>query len=624
MIEYDKNLIHINDDDNEGVGLSILTPKSSRLIVVRCNRCNNPWSTRPRELFYNRTSCPVCRKNKEYNENAISLSPKYHEVLYPMLIDKESLENRGDTSQYTIDVVCPDCSKAFRITISSAVKRIDNNSPICWMCDSRKGGRTGELFMYNYPELVSRIRDEVPDTDFLVSDPREFMFEYDCGHSEKIRTRNFVWQHKRCSECKRDELSKRLDFLLELREKAEKRKIRANTKPVKKKKTHCKTYYMFKRSRPKHVEVVCSKCDKQFTIQTSSYLRNIKKHNMRYICNICASSKGIRLSEKLKSPEFAHVFWSEKNEFSPNAITASSGRRVILECEKGHEWSPFAYAIGGCPRCAQSALVSKQEQSLVDFVCSLIGKSRVRTSVRDVIHPKELDIYVPSRGVAIEFNGTYWHSEENGKHRDYHFDKWLSCRDRGVTLISVWEDDWLYRRSVVERVLESTLLPNEHSLHSNHDTKPLSIQKITTPSVDMFEFVKTYGLFEQQCLMDDASFFVTCSDDSGDLVSVSGVFDGPGFADVRSHVCVPGFEHSLSGVVNLLRADSIEVGVLECNDYPLLSRHVLEDAGLTQSRLTDPIRRCVLYAHNKYFRVSKCDIDDMDHVWNSGYTLWYA
>ena len=621
MIEYDKNLIHINDDDNEGVDLSILTPKSSRLIVVRCN---NPWSTRPRELFYNRTSCPVCRKNKEYNENAISLSPKYHEVLYPMLIDKESLENRGDTSQYTIDVVCPDCSKAFRITISSAVKRIDNNSPICWMCDSRKGGRTGELFMYNYPELVSRIRDEVPDTDFLVSDPREFMFEYDCGHSEKIRTRNFVWQHKRCSECKRDELSKRLDFLLELREKAEKRKIRANTKPVKKKKTHCKTYYMFKRSRPKHVEVVCSKCDKQFTIQTSSYLRNIKKHNMRYICNICASSKGIRLSEKLKSPEFAHVFWSEKNEFSPNAITASSGRRVILECEKGHEWSPFAYAIGGCPRCAQSALVSKQEQSIVDFVCSLIGKSRVRTSVRDVIAPKELDIYIPSRGVAIEFNGTYWHSEENGKHKDYHFDKWLACKDKGVTLISVWEDDWLYRRDVVEHVLESTLLPNEHSSCNNHDAKTLSIQKVTIPSVDMLNFVKTYGLFEQQCLMDDASFFVTCSNDSGDLVSVSGVFEGPGFADVRSHVCTPGFEHSLYSTVDFLRADGIEVGVLECNDYPLPARHAMEDVDLTQSRIVNPMRRCVLYAHNKYFRVSKCDIDDMDHVWNSGYTLWYA
>lgn len=29
MIEYDKNLIHINDDDNEGVDLSILTPKAA-------------------------------------------------------------------------------------------------------------------------------------------------------------------------------------------------------------------------------------------------------------------------------------------------------------------------------------------------------------------------------------------------------------------------------------------------------------------------------------------------------------------------------------------------------------------------------------------------------------------
>lgn len=588
MIEYDKNLIYINEDDNSGVDLGVLTPKSSRLIVVRCIRCNNPWSTRPRELFYNRTSCPVCRKDKEYNENAIALSPKYHEVLYPMLLDKNSLENRGDTSQYTIDVVCPDCSKAFRITISSAIKRIENNSPICWMCDSRKGGRTGELFMYNYPELVSRIKDEVPDTDFLVSDPREFMFEYDCGHSEKIRTRNFVRQHRVCSKCK-------------------------SIKPPQR----------FKKSRPKYINAVCSKCNNQITIQTLSYLYNIKRHNGDYICNICASSKGIRLSEKLKSPEFAHVLWSEKNEFSTDEITASSGRRVILECEKGHEWSPFAYAIGGCPRCAQSSLVSKQEQSLVDFVCSLVGKSSVRTSVRNVIYPKELDIYVPSRGVAIKFNGTYWHSEENGKHKDYHFDKWLACKDRGITLISVWEDDWLYRRSVVEHIL-TTLTESEHFPHNNHDMQSLSIQKVVTPSVDLLDFVKTYGLFEQQCLMDDVSYFVVCCNGSGDLVSVSGVFEGPGFADVRSYVCIPGFEYSLSSTVNFLKMEGIEVGVLECNDYPLLSRCVLGDAGLAQSRLVDPVRRCVLYAHNKYFRVSKCDIDDMNHVWNSGYTLWYT
>ena len=123
--------------------------------------------------------------------------------------------------------------------------------------------------------------------------------------------------------------------------------------------------------------------------------------------------------------------------------------------------------------------------------------------------------------------------------------------------------------------------------------------------------------------MDDVSFFVACSDESGDLVSVSGVFEGPGFVDVRSHVCAPEFKCSLSSVVSLLKTDDIEVGVLECNDYPLFARHILKDVDLTQSRIVAPVRRCVLYAHNRYFRVSKCDIDDMDHVWNSGYTLWY-
>lgn len=622
MIEYDKNLIHINDDDNEGVDLSILTPKSSRLIVVRCNRCNNPWSTRPRELFYNRTSCPVCRKNKEYNENAISLSPKYHEVLYPMLIDKESLENRGDTSQYTIDVVCPDCSKAFRITISSAVKRIDNNSPICWMCDSRKGGRTGELFMYNYPELVSRIRDEVPDTDFLVSDPREFMFEYDCGHSEKIRTRNFVCQHKRCSECKRDELSKRLDFLLELREKAEKRKIRANTKPVKKKKTHCKTYYMFKRSRPKHVEVVCSKCDKQFTIQTSSYLRNIKKHNMRYICNICASSKGIRLSEKLKSPEFAHVLWSDKNEFSPDEITASSGRRVILECEKGHEWSPFAYAIGGCPQCMQGSMTSKEEESFASFLSSLLPNTEIRRSVRGLIYPQEVDIYIPSKQVAIEFNGLYWHSEKAGKDKDYHYNKWLSCKNKGVQLITVWEDDWRYRRDAVTQYI-TEILSDTYSTNLDKDISLFLESNVIDDS--MLSFLDKYSLYDQQYIIDESSSFIIGQDSSGLISSISAVSSYSNFNVIGSHVCKPGFEwNSLTGVFGYLQnTGRYDFGFLDSKDNPVIHDDLLEILGLNSSIDILPARRNCKYENNSSFRV-KCDKDYDRWIWNSGYTLWYA
>ena len=583
MIEYDKDLIYIKDDDNKGVNWKVISAKSSRPITVRCVKCDGTWNTRPRELSYNRTNCPHCRVVKKAESSKVST--EYYEILFPMLLDKSSLNGRSDSSGCTIDILCPVCHKAFRVTLKKAIERLKAHTHLCLICHPRKGGKTGELFKYNYQDMLSRVKDDIPEEDFLLATSKKFTFKYDCGHYSLSTPKRFIKNHSLCCECKN----------LIKPEKAQ--------------------YEIHK--------ATCSKCNKTFEVAYRYFRSNTRKHNGLYICKICASSKGVRLSEKLRGPEFAHVFWSEKNEFSPDEITASSGRRVILECEKGHEWSPFAYAIGGCPRCAQLALVSREEQSLVDFVCSLVGEASVRTSVRDVIAPKELDVYVPSKGVAVEFNGMYWHSEENGKHRDYHFDKWLACRDKGVTLISVWEDDWLYRRSVVERALKSTLLPHEHSSHSNYDAKPLSIKKVATPSVDMFEFVKSYGLFEQQCLMDDASFFVACSDESGDLVSVSGVFEGPGFVDVRSHVCAPEFEYSLSSVVSLLKADDIEVCVLECNDYPLFARHILEYVCLTQSRLVDPVRRGVLYAHNRYFRVSKCDVDDMGHVWNSGYTLWY-
>lgn len=399
MIEYDKNLIQINDDDNSDLDLSVLSAKSSRLITVRCVRCNNTWNTRPRELFYKRTSCPSCRIDGEYSKSAKTMPAEYYEILHPMLLDKDALKNRSADSRHNVDLLCPTCHKAFRVTIKKVIGRIDNGLPLCRICDCGKGIKTGELFKYNYPEILPRIKDELPEGDFLLATSMKFNFEYDCGHISPSKPKRFIKNHAMCHDCREANRPEKLSY-----------------------EPH---------------STVCSKCGKTIEIIYKSFLLNTRNHNGKYVCNICASSKGIRLSEKLESPEFAHVFWSNKNEFSPNEITASSSRRVILKCSKGHEWSPFAYAIGGCPRCTQSALVSKQEQSLVDFVCSLVGKSRVRTSVRDVIAPKELDIYVPARSVAIEFNGVYWHSEENGKHKEYHFDKWLACKDRGVTLISV-------------------------------------------------------------------------------------------------------------------------------------------------------------------------------------------
>lgn len=54
----------------------------------------------------------------------------------------------------------------------------------------------------------------------------------------------------------------------------------------------------------------------------------------------------------------------------------------------------------------------------------------------------EIDIYVPSRHVGIEFNGTYWHSDLY-KPKDYHYKKTLAAEAAGIRLRHIYEYEWL-------------------------------------------------------------------------------------------------------------------------------------------------------------------------------------
>ena len=69
---------------------------------------------------------------------------------------------------------------------------------------------------------------------------------------------------------------------------------------------------------------------------------------------------------------------------------------------------------------------------------------------RTVIKPYELDIYVPDKKFAIEFDGLAFHSEgtsgsflEKGLPTNYHQQKTLKCFRKGVHLFHIFENEWL-------------------------------------------------------------------------------------------------------------------------------------------------------------------------------------
>lgn len=77
------------------------------------------------------------------------------------------------------------------------------------------------------------------------------------------------------------------------------------------------------------------------------------------------------------------------------------------------------------------------EQEIADF----IGKDLCVLNDRQALAPYELDIYVPSKKLAIEFNGTYWHSSLM-KNKNYHFNKSILAEKAGIRLIHIYEYEW--------------------------------------------------------------------------------------------------------------------------------------------------------------------------------------
>lgn len=99
---------------------------------------------------------------------------------------------------------------------------------------------------------------------------------------------------------------------------------------------------------------------------------------------------------------------------------------------------------------------SNQGTTLELFVRELLDKYNIeyQTNIRNILNPKELDIYIPSKKLAIECNGVYWHSF---KEPSYHINKFLQCEKQGIRLLSLWED-WIRNKpKIIESILKSKL-----------------------------------------------------------------------------------------------------------------------------------------------------------------------
>jgi len=115
--------------------------------------------------------------------------------------------------------------------------------------------------------------------------------------------------------------------------------------------------------------------------------------------------------------------------------------QFITVCRLDRNYTP-------CTNCiSKNEPTSFIEKELCDFIKTL--SNDVVENPRDIIPPQEIDIYIPSLKLGFEFDGIHYHSELY-KSNDYHLNKTEACDKKEIRLIHIFEDDWVYKKSIVK------------------------------------------------------------------------------------------------------------------------------------------------------------------------------
>ena len=103
---------------------------------------------------------------------------------------------------------------------------------------------------------------------------------------------------------------------------------------------------------------------------------------------------------------------------------------------------------------------SSHENDIFSFLSDEFDSVSVLKNSKKIIPPLELDIYLPDYNLAIEFNGIYWHSEQNGKDRNYHLNKTNFCEEKDIQLLHIFENEWNEKQDIWKSIIRNKLGKN--------------------------------------------------------------------------------------------------------------------------------------------------------------------
>lgn len=210
--------------------------------------------------------------------------------------------------------------------------------------------------------------------------------------------------------------------------------------------------------------------------------RKTPEYNAKYVAT-CAVRYGIDHASKSKPYKDSHkklMFSKFLNSvrfenFIPkfsieeyNGVTDKFNQKYPFECKRCGGIEDHDISDGRDVRCTKcDKFMSCFQTEVVNYIKSILPDEPIVINNRAILSPLELDIYIPSKNIAIETNGLYWHTEvSGGKNKNYHLNKTKLASAKGIRLIHVLETEWIHKQSIVKSVLNSTLVHHNQVIYA--------------------------------------------------------------------------------------------------------------------------------------------------------------
>lgn len=183
-------------------------------------------------------------------------------------------------------------------------------------------------------------------------------------------------------------------------------------------------------------------CDKSTKRKSLYFLQRFYKNKIKYA-----------------TPLFSENDWHNRKE-SPNLLFRCN------VCNKEFKFNVLSWLKPRCFDCMPQ--IKKYQSNGERDIQYFLTQNNIdwKENNRNILGNRlELDIYIPEKRVAIEFNGIYWHSEARGVDEDYHLFKTERCKELNIKLLHIFETEWENKQEIIKSIILANLNKYKKTIH---------------------------------------------------------------------------------------------------------------------------------------------------------------